>query len=281
MNVSIIGLIIWRIKSIWPFYMNVFFSLLGRTNEMTIDTKNLPLNDTIREIFRRAMIFMCDLLIYAFIWPWPRDFFAGRAIGNPVTWRFILGFSDKEIIVRRSRRWDRAIGDPIEEGSTQADMLGIIKKAVDPVWMSDKTGYLMLNKEWDLDWKLMVVATKLVDKEALSFEDFKTTILVHNEEFDWMVIETPSAGGSAKEEEGRRKIVAFKDELTALGKENLFFRWIELVQFDSSQPGGFGPEQQQKTMAKAKAMFEAQGVDFDKFWAKIGGMEGMPGMDQM
>lgn len=248
---------------------------------MTIDTKNLPLNDTIREIFRRAMIFMCDLLIYAFIWPWPRDFFAGRAIGNPVTWRFILGFSDKEIIVRRSRRWDRAIGDPIEEGSTQADMLGIIKKAVDPVWMSDKTGYLMLNKEWDLDWKLMVVATKLVDKEALSFEDFKTTILVHNEEFDWMVIETPSAGGSAKEEEGRRKIVAFKDELTALGKENLFFRWIELVQFDSSQPGGFGPEQQQKTMAKAKAMFEAQGVDFDKFWAKIGGMEGMPGMDQM
>jgi len=34
-------------------------------------------------------------------------------------------------------------------------------------------------------------------------------------------------------------------------------------------------------MAKAQAMFEAQGVDFDKFWAKIGGMEGKPGMDKM
>ena len=51
------------------------------------------------------------------------------------------------------------------------------------------------------------------------------------------------------------------------------------MQFESSGPGGFGPEQQAKTMAKAKAMFEAQGVDFDAFWKKIGGMEGLPGMD--
>ena len=75
--------------------------------------------------------------------------------------------------------------------------------------------------------------------------------------------------------------MAFKDELTALGKENLFFRWIELVQFESSQPGGFGPERQKHTMIKAKEMFEDQGIDFDKFWAKIGGMQGMPGMDEM
>jgi hypothetical protein len=79
----------------------------------------------------------------------------------------------------------------------------------------------------------------------------------------------------------QRKIVAFKDELTALGKESLFFRWIELVQFESSQAGGFGPERQQQTMLKAKQMFEEQGIDFDKFWAKIGGMQGMPGMDEM
>jgi len=281
MNLTIIGLILWRIRAIWPFYMNICLSLLGRTNKMTMDTKNLPLNDTIREILRRTMIFICDLLLYVFVWPWPRDFFAGRTNGNPITWRFIVGFSDKEIVVRRSRRWDAAIGNPLEEGSSQDEMLGIIKRAVDPIRMAEKTGYLMLNKEWDLDWKAMVVATKLTDKGTLSFDDFKTKILVHNEEFGWMTIETASAGGSAKEEEGRRKIVAFKDELTALGKENLFFRWIELVQFESSQPGGFGPEQQQKTMTKAQAMFEAQGVDFDKFWAKVGGMEGMPGMDPM
>ena len=281
MNLAIIGFFTWRMRTIWPFYLNILYSMVGKTNELTMDTKNTPLNDIIWEIVRRAMTFMCDLFLYVFIWPWPRDFFAGRKHGNPVSWRFIVGFGDKEIIVRRSKRWDELIGNPTEEGSGQDEVMRIIGRAVDPLWMSEKTGYLMLNKEWDLDWKAMITATKLADKGTLSFEDFKTTILVPTEEFGWMIIETASAGGSAKEEEGRRKIVAFKDELTAMGKENLFFRWIELVQFESSQPGSFGPEQQQKTMAKAQALFESQGIDFDKFWAKIGGMEGMPGMDQM
>jgi hypothetical protein len=197
-------------------------------------------------------------------------------------WRFALGgFKDREIILRRSRRWDQTIQikNLIEEGEDQDKVFEIVKRAVDPIWMSEKTGYLMLTKEWDLDWKLMVAATKLVNKKEMKLEDFRTTILIHNEEFGWMVVETAAAGGSAKEEEGRRKIVAFKDELTAMGKENLFFKWIELVQFESSKPGGFGPEQQLKTMAKAKELFEAQGVNFDQFWAKVGGMEGMPGMD--
>jgi hypothetical protein len=281
MNVVIVGLLLWRIKTIGPFYMQICFSLMGNHNEMTIDITRTPINDIAKEILRRTMSFVLDLLLYVFIWPWPRDFFAGRAIGNPIAWRFGVGFRDKEIIVRRSRRWDLTLGDIIEEGEGQDHLFEIVKRAVDPMWMSEKTGYLMLNKEWDLDWRLMVIATKLVDKEKLALEDFKTTVIVHNEQFGWMFIELAGAGGSAKEEEGRRKIVAFKDELTALGKENLFFRWIELVQYESSQPGGFGPDQQLKTMAKAQEMFEAQGVDFDQFWAKVGGMEGMPGMDQM
>lgn len=119
--------------------------------------------------------------------------------------------------------------------------------------MSEKTGYLMLNREWDLDWRTIVQATKLVDTKQMDLEDFRTTIFVYHPEFDWMTIETAAAGGSVQEEEGRRKIVAFKEELTALGKENLFFRWIELVQYESSR-GEFGPDQQLKTMQKAKDM---------------------------
>lgn len=281
MNVVIIGLILWRIRYIGPFYMKICFSLSGKYNETTIDTANLPLRDSAWEIVRRAWIFMVDLLIYVFIWPWPRDFFAGRRIGNPIAWRFAAGFRPQEIIVRRSRKWDVFVGNALEPGEGQQELFEVVRKAVDPIWMAEKTGYLMLNKEWDLDWRSMVVATKMVDRKEISIQQFQTTILVHSEALGWLVIETAAAGGSAAEEDGRRKIVAFKDELTALGKENLFFRWIELVQFESSQPGGFGPERQQKTMLKAKELFEAQGVDFDKFWAKVGGMEGMPGMDQM
>ncbi|PSS06967.1 hypothetical protein M430DRAFT_54262 [Amorphotheca resinae ATCC 22711] len=281
MNLLIMAGIFWRIRTIGPFYMKMCSSLMGRFNETTIDTNSIPWQDSVREVLRRTGIFMIDLLIYVFIWPWPRDFFAGRAIGNPVTWRFIVGFRDKEIVVRRSRRWDLNIGNVLDEDSEGSRLaMDNVRKAVDPIWMSERTGYLMLNREWDLDWKAMIQATKLVDKKTISLDDFKTTVLIHHDDFGWMAIESASAGGSAKEEEGRRKIIAFKDELTAIGKENLFFRWIELVQFESSGPDGFGPEQQRKTMAKAKEMFEAQGVDFDEFWKKIGGMEGMPGMDE-
>ena len=281
MNVLICAGILWRIATVGPFYMKICFSMMGKYNDLTIDTTNMPLNDILYEILQRTMVFMVDLLIYVFIWPWPRDFFAGRTIGNPIAWRFAVRFQDKEIIVRRSRKWDRGIGNVLNEESSGTQLLfSNVRQAVNPIWMNEKTGYLMLNKEWDLDWRTMIVATTMVDKKELDLDDFKTTILVHHTEFGWMAIETAEAGGSLAEEEGRRKIVAFKDELAALGKENLFFKWIELVQFESSRPGGFGTERQQETMTKAKAMFEAQGVDFDKFWAKIGGFKGMPGMDE-
>ena len=282
MNILIIAGLIWRISVIGPFYMKICFSLMGKYNELTMDTSTMPLNDILHEILRRTMVFMVDLLIYVFIWPWPRDFFAGRVIGNPIAWRFGVGFRDKEIIVRRSRRWDQTIGNVLNEESAGAQlMFNNVRQAVNPIWMNEKTGYLMLNKHWDLDWRSMIVAMKMVDKRKIELDTFKTTVLVHHSEFGWMAIESAEAGGSTAEEEGRRKIVAFKDELTALGKENLFFRWIELVQFESSRPGGSGLERQQETTAKAKEMFEAQGVDFDKFWTKVGGMKGMPGMDEI
>lgn len=281
MNIAIVGLLIWRIKTIGPFYLKICQSLMGKFNETTIDTAHLPFNDSVWELLKRFATFMVDLLLYVFVWPWPREFFVGRRIGNPVAWRFAVRFRPQEIIIRRSRKWDLMIEDATQEGGRQEQMLDILRRAVDPIWMAEKTGYLMLNNEWDLDWRTMIVATKLVDKKNLSLQDFKTTILVHSEEFGWMVIESGAAGGSVAEEEGRRKIVAFKDELTAMGKENLFFKWIELVQYESTRPGGFTPDRQLETMAKAKAMFEAQEVDFDQFWAKVGGMEGMPGMDQL
>jgi hypothetical protein len=120
----------------------------------------------------------------------------------------------------------------------------------------------------------------MVDKKEVPMDDFRTIVFVHSQKFGWVLFDTRNDRGSRKEENGRRKILAFRDELTAIGKENLFFRWVELIQFESLQPEDFGPGRQEEVMQKAKEMFEEQGVDFEKFWAKIGGMEGMPGMDQ-
>ncbi|RDW78213.1 hypothetical protein BP5796_06065 [Coleophoma crateriformis] len=283
MNVVIVLGILWRIKTIGPFYLDICYSMMGKYNETTIDTDNLPTSETVSIILRRAGIFMIDLLIYVFIWPWPRDFFVGRRNGqfdNPIAWRYGVGFRDTEIVIRRSRKWDVIVREPInDEHEGTKELFENLRAAMDPIWLSEKTGYLLLNKWWDLDWNMMVEATQLVDKKVIPLDELKGTVLLHTQDFGWVSIETSSARGTAKEEEGRRKIIAFKDELTVMGKENLFFKWIELVQYESSKPGGFGPAEQAATMAKAKIMFEQQGVDFDQFWAKIGGMEGMPGMD--
>jgi hypothetical protein len=279
MNILIMVAIFYRGMVIGPYYMKICFSLMGKKNETTMNTRRMGTDELSKELLRRTGTFMIDLLIYSFVWPWPKAFFLGQKMGNPVAWRTIVGFRDQEIVVRRSRKWFIPGTDVLEEGKERDLLFGVVGMATEPMWMSEKTGYLMLNKEWDLDWKLVIAATKLVDKKTMSIEDFKTTILVHNEEYGWLAIESAEAGGSLKEDEGRRKIVAFKDKLTAMGKEDLFFRWIETVQFESSRPGEFTKERQEETVVKARELFEANKVDFDRFWEEVGGMSGMPGMD--
>jgi hypothetical protein len=282
MNIATILLIVWRIKAIAPFYFDIFQSMFGIVNHTTMDTDLMTWPEIIKEISTRALNFLFDFTLYVFIWPWPQAFFIGAIdIGTPVDWRWKVGFRDQEIIVRRSRRWDENLGDVVLEQDSVSgrQFSATVRLAVAGSYMNGRTGYSMLNREWDLDWWTMAECTKLVDKNEMSLDDFKTRILVHSDEFGW-VFEAQDTSGNSQEDEARSKIVAFKDELTKLGKENLFFKWIELIQFESSRPEGFGPERQVEAMRKAKQMFEAQGVDFEAFWAKVGGMEGLPGMDQ-
>lgn len=280
MNTVIITLLLLRLVVIGQYYLLILSSMLGYPNETSMNPNLMTWSQISYEALRRAVNFLTDLMLYLFVLPWPKDFFLGQKHGSPVFWRSSVGFKDKEIIVRRSRRWDENIGDVITEDNEGSKVfLRNVRQATSRAWMHDRTGYSMLDRSWDLDWALMILSTHMVSQKEMSLDDFKTTVLMHNEEFGWVVFETQDASGSLREEEGRKKIMAFKDELTAIGKENLFFSWIELIQYESSQPGGFGQERQVEAMKKAKGLFEAQGVDFDQFWKKIGGMEGMPGMD--
>lgn len=286
MNVAIIGLLLWRILTIGPYYVKICYSLTGIVNETTMNVEEMTWQEILYAIGSRTLNFLTDfVLFYMVLWPWPKAFFGPNDNENPVVWRLSIGFRDQEITVRRSRRWDEALEDIVTEEGEGSEEGGLfltnVRRATSRAFMHEKTGYSMLNKDWDLDWRLMILATKMVDKKEMSLDDFKTTVLLYSSEFGWVTFETQDNRASRKEDEGRRKILAFKDELTAMGKESLFFRWIELIQLESSQPGGFGSERQEVAIRKARDMFEAQGVDFDKFWAKIGGMEGMHGMDQV
>lgn len=64
-----------------------------------------------------------------------------------------------------------------------------------------------------------------------------------------------------------------------LGKENLFFRWIEILQYESSQPGGLTSTRKANAINKAREVFETQNIDFDDFATSIGGIASFPGLD--
>ncbi|KAI9876262.1 MAG: hypothetical protein M1830_006905 [Pleopsidium flavum] len=279
MNVVIVFLLAWRAYIALPAYAAIALATLGYDNEEKVDMSSTDWASLLWVIAKRALMFLCDWALFRFILPWPIDFFLGSP-ENPVSWRRTVGFQDKEIVVRVSRKWDKTL--PQDWVEKQKDGGGEmfqerIMPAIDPGWVQGKTGYLMMDKSWDLDFAGMITAHQLVISGKASLEDFQKTVIVHSEPYGWLVwpVHKLDAGSN---EAGRQKIVAFKDRLTAMGKENLFFRWIEIIQYESTLPGGFTSDRQAVAMAKAKELFEAQGVDFERFWRDVGGMEGMPGL---
>ncbi|AEO68082.1 uncharacterized protein THITE_2117439 [Thermothielavioides terrestris NRRL 8126] len=288
LNVAVAALFAWRVAYVAPWYAALLSStLLGAANETTVRAADLPWPALARAVARRALTFLLDFVLAVFVWPWPYEFAVGtRGRGSPLAWRWAVGFRDREVYVRRSReRWDRGLvggGDLFEEGNAEAKeareaVLGRVRAATAPLLMQRKTGYLTMDGEWDLDWKAMVDATRLVDKKEIALEAFGTVALLHHERFGWLTIDL-GMGGNAEQDERRRQVFAFRDALAALGKEDLFFRWIEMIQFETTQPGGFTAEKQVEAAKKVRDMFKSNGVDFDGLWKEAVGTEGLAGM---
>jgi hypothetical protein len=278
MNMVIIVLLAYRAQQIFPYYVDLCKTMWGHQTEYYIDVKNTGWNVIMDEMVRRTLTFMLDLFLVRFVGAWPYDFLFARP-ASACAWRMALGFQVQEIAVRRSRRWDQTLKKGwITEDADKGVYKERIMPAIERRWIREKSAYMMMDKNWDLDFHCMIQAHYLVTEKKLSLDDFQKQVWVYHDDYGWLVWPVWRLDEGA-EDEGRKKIVAMKDRLTAMGKENLFFRWIELIQFESSQPGGFNAERQQEAMRKAKDMFEEQGVDFDQFWKDVGGMENMPGME--
>ncbi|KAF2500695.1 hypothetical protein BU16DRAFT_523463 [Lophium mytilinum] len=288
LNVGIAGLLLWRAWAIIPIYWGVILSMLGNPNEHTIFVKDSSWWKLATQIALRAASFLLDWVLVTVVAPWPYTFFY-EGEETPVSWRWKVGFRDAEVYVRVSRGWG------------QADLLGAVKDggsgkrggespffkvrilpAIERNRVQGKTGYLLMDKDWDLEFAAMVDATKLLDLGELKEEFLEKSVFVwcgeEEGEGQWVVWNCYKLD-EGSETEGRKRIVQFKDTLMALGKENLFFRWIELIQYESSQPGGFTPERQVQAAEKAKQMFQEQGVDWDEFIAASGGLDNLPGME--
>jgi len=277
MNLAVSALFLWRAQHIVPYYYKLGQSALGHVNETTFDPAVHTWGEIGWELFARAASMLLDLVLFIFVWPWPVEFCAGRTHGNPVRWRASVGFREEEIYIRRSREWDRDLDALVHRPEMKSTFLGVLRAATAPSLIREKTGYLTMNGQWDLDWALMVKATQLVDKKDLPLDAFRCVVLFHDKTHGWLSLDM-LGGENAVAEERRRQVFAFRDALVALDKEQLFFRWIEIVQFESTRPGGFGPDKQVEVAAKIREMFAKENVDFDELWKESVGADGIVGM---
>ncbi|KAI2634434.1 hypothetical protein GGS21DRAFT_517776 [Xylaria nigripes] len=270
MNLAIVALFVWRMYYISPYYLSLVISAMGHHNETTIYVDSMEWNEILPEIGRRAVTFMLDVLLFIFLWPWPIEFCFGQEHSNPVAWRWAIGFRDREVIVRRSRKWKETMGDVVNDGEDGTNVarsffLARIYAATTPMVLGERTGYMLMDGDWDLDWGAMIDATTMVDKKMAAIEAFTLVILLYQEEWGWLCVDLKGEA-EAQEDSRRRQIFTFRDALTNVGKEDLFYRWIEIVQFESSQPDGFGPEKQERAATQIRELFAKEGIDFDQFW---------------
>jgi len=288
LNLVIALLLFWRAYYIVPHYWDILMSILGNQNHTTIYYAHSAWKTLVWKVTKRMLSFMLDFTLFRIVGPWPWSFFLEQP-GNPVWWRWKIGFREEEIYVRQSRGWGAedllgaAEGATGKAGAESPFFKTRILPAVDPTRLRDKTGYLLMDADFDLDFYGMIAATQLVDRKTIVADTLKKAVFVYVGDLksevpngQWAMWDCSQLDEGA-ETTAREKLLQFKDKLTAMGKESLFFKWVELIQYESNAPGGFTQQRQIETAQKTKAMFEAEGVDWEEFSREIGDLE-MPGV---
>ena len=282
-----IGLCV-RIYYATPVYLEQIITIFGYDTAYKVDTKNAQVGEIVNALISRTFLLMTDYAIFGFIGSWPKEFVFGSKLSrfaSPLQCRRKLGFGDTEIIVRRGRKWDTPllVGDTPEQVKTwKVDEELTIKVKVDPAMRTstlEKTGYLLLDKDWDLDFKAMLDAHKLVERGTVQMNDLESLVLVYYQKqwLVWKVHDLPQPTASERQQDS--VVEKFRSSLAELGAEDVFFRWIEIVQYETSQPGGFTQGRQAEAMRELKKLLEKKRVDYGKFWENIGGEAGLPGFD--
>jgi hypothetical protein len=287
LNFAILVLLSWRAFVIIPYYFSMVVSTLGyQHNETTINANELSKRALASVIARRAFSFLIDYVLVTIIWKWPVTFFL-EFPHNPVSWRWNIGFRDQEVVVRMSRNWS---GEDLVTGTKRGGESPFFKTriltALDGEFML-KTGYVMMNASWDLDFGSMVMATELVDKKTLTLNNLDRKVFVWQpsgtSDGQWIMWDEKNYGKQifseltemdpAEQSEGRQKILQIQDKMREMGKEDLFYRWVELIQYESTRPGGFTKERQMEAGMKVQALFQEHDVDFEEFEKSVGGMQ--------
>lgn len=211
-------------------------------------------------------------------------------------WRWKIGYKAREVVVRKSRRWATEKTFLVENNTNDKEAVRLgegkmgeqvyrerVLPGIDAGWVGGRTGMSMLDRNWDLWYQGMVDAHRLIEKGQIKIEDFSSRMVIVHEakRGGWLVWKCDDYDDKDGDVNARaEKILRIKAKLESMGKEDLFWRWAELVQFetesknDSTARGGM----EERLRRKGREVFAAQGVDFDEFWKGVGGLEDMAGL---
>lgn len=235
-----------------------------------MDTDSTTRSEQVAVLGWRVGMFVLDFMLFRLLGPWPLTFFL-EGPSNPVLWRWSLGFRKEEVVIRASRNWG---AKDLMEGVKQGDANAFWKTKVLPAVSAEesrKTGYLMLGANWDLDFAGMVDAHTLVNRGEVKVEDLDCLVLVHMEGQGWVSWRWRETGDYV--EDRRQQVVRFKEVLTKMGKESLFWKWTEIVEEERDGDGGFSAKGQENVARRVREEFGKVGVDFDDVVKGIGGLE--------
>ena len=295
LNLIILSGLCWRLYYAVPAYLEQMITILGHETRWTVKPNALSWNDLGNILFYRTFLLSMDYVIFGFGGRWPLEFVFGDKYGRyagPCGWKKYVGFSrSKEAVVRRGRKWDNPIYEKQvdrkkqskpEKSWTKDEELAVYSKCSDALRkdITSKNALSLLDKDWDLDYQAMIDATVLLEKKSMSYKDIDQVVLApwQGRWYCWYPhgLEVGSEERSVTEKD--EKLEGFKKRLAEIGCEDVFYRWIELIQYETSRPNAFTEERKKAVVQEFRKMLRSRSKDDEAFIALIGGPSELPGL---
>lgn len=280
-----VGLLL-RLYYAVPFYCSFIISYFGRQgDDPWIQADQLPWLDFTALVASRLAIVGFDTFLSTKVISWPVAFCFG-APASPVNWRTRVGFQDQEVIVRKSRDFHTSLNT----SWTVDDLLTVKIFATEALNMqaTQKTAYTMIaDKRWDLDFASMIRAHELTGKSRdFSMVEIDRVVLAYSSQMrQWRIWhldekpqQRPDPSGYNPDEDNAVRLAKYLRERR---KGALFYRYIELVQYETSLPDANTPQRRQAKLQQIKDEFTKAQLDFGTVVQDLGGYQNMPGLEDV
>ena len=268
LNIIFAVLLVMRLYFAVPTYIALITAFLGLDSEARVDTAHTSTGSLLLLLGRRAGMIIFDYALYSLLGKWVLRF-----IVEEMAWRWSIGFNDVEVVVRVSKKWHESLGS----SWSSEDERRIADKVMPELEERriQKSSLQLADASFVLDTDSMVNAHALINRHDLSFEDFDRVVFAYYKPLDSWISWRLSQPSKTTEKEDTN-LVKLRENLVAKGKEDLFFRYVEIVQYEASRPGGFLVGYQQKAWEELKKAFAEKGVDINVVRRELGGEKNMP-----